>query len=65
MARIANDSDDAREFQRRECRFTLLAGNEQWLADHHDQILHATGTGGASEVAPALMSNPSRGAAAQ
>jgi hypothetical protein len=29
------------EFHKLEQSFTQLADNEQWVTDHHDQILHA------------------------
>lgn len=54
LARTANSSDDAREFQRRERSYTVLADNEQWLADHYDHTMHAADIGGANQVAPAL-----------
>ena len=41
LAKTANDQDDAREFERRERSFALLADNEQWLVDHYPQTLHA------------------------
>jgi len=41
LARTANNVDAAREFQRREHAFTVLADNEQWLADHHEQTVPA------------------------
>jgi hypothetical protein len=41
LAKTANRPDAAREFQRRERSFTALADNEQWLADHYSQIVHA------------------------
>jgi hypothetical protein len=41
LAKTADNPDDAREFQRRERSFTVLADNEQWLADHHDRTVHA------------------------
>ena len=55
LAKTANRQDDAREFERREPSFTLLADNSQWLADHYEQTVHAMGTGGANEVAPILI----------
>ncbi len=55
LARTANSSDDAREFQRRERSYSVLADNEQWLADHHDHTVHAIDIGGAKQVAPALL----------
>ncbi len=55
LAKAASNSDDAREFQRRERSFIVLADNEQWLADHQDQTVHATGAGGANEPLPILI----------
>lgn len=55
LAKTANRQDDAREFQRREKSLTMLADNEQWLADHYEQTVHAMVAGGANEVAPVLM----------
>ena len=39
LARTANSPDGAREFQRHERSYTVLADNEQWLADHQDQTV--------------------------
>jgi len=55
LAKMATSHDDAREFQRRETSFIVLADNEQWLADHYDQTVHAMDVDGANEIAPALM----------
>lgn len=51
LAKTANSPDDAREFQRHERSFTVLADNEQWLADHHDQTVHAIDAGIANDIA--------------
>jgi hypothetical protein len=59
LAKTANGPDEAREFQRHERNFTELADNEQWLADHHDQTVHAIDAGGANEVAPVLIGDTS------
>lgn len=53
LARTANSPDGALEFQRRERSYAVLADNEQWLADHHDQTVHAIDGGGANQAAPA------------
>ena len=45
LAKTANSPDDAREFQRREGSYTVLADNEQWLADHQDQTVNASRRG--------------------
>lgn len=37
LAKTANGPDYAREFHRRQRSPTMLADNEQWLADHYDQ----------------------------
>jgi hypothetical protein len=42
LASAANSSEEARELQRLERSFTILADNEQWLVRNHDQILHAS-----------------------
>jgi len=55
LAKTANSPDDAREFQRRERSFIVLADNEQWLADHHDQTVHTIDASGANEVTPVLI----------
>lgn len=39
LAKTAMTADEAREFKRREQSFSVLADNEQWLADHHDQTV--------------------------
>ena len=52
LAKTANGPGETREFQRRERSFTVLADNEQWLADHHDQTVRAAGAGAANEAAP-------------
>ena len=55
LAKTANRQDDAREFQRRETSLTMLADNEQWLADHYERTVHAAEADSANEVAPVLM----------
>jgi hypothetical protein len=57
LAKTANGPDEAREFQRHERNFTELADNEQWVADHRDQTVHATGADAVSEGAPVLIGN--------
>jgi hypothetical protein len=37
----STDATDKRDFQALEQRFTVLANNEQWLADNYDKTLHA------------------------
>jgi hypothetical protein len=51
LAKTTTGPDEAREFQRHERNFTELADNEQWLADHRDQTMHAIDAGGADEGA--------------
>jgi len=55
LAKTASGPGEAREYQRRERSFTALADNEQWLADHPDQTVHATGVGAANEAAPVTI----------
>jgi hypothetical protein len=64
LAKSAHDQDDAREFARRARSFVVLADNEQWLADHHAQTLHANGAIGVHGAALLPTGNDS-GAAAQ
>jgi len=52
LAKAANGPDEAREFRQHERSFTVLADNEQWLADHHDQTVHAGDVDGAGEATP-------------
>lgn len=59
LAKTANAPGEAREFRRRERSFIALADNEQWLADHHGQTVHATGAGGADEAALVLIGDAS------
>jgi hypothetical protein len=42
LARMANGSNEALEFQRLERNFTELADNAQWVTDNHGKIVHAT-----------------------
>jgi len=55
LAKAANDPEEAREFRQRERSFTVLADNEQWLADHHDQTVQPGETDGADEATPVLV----------
>ena len=59
LAKTANSPDEARAFQQREASFMVLADNEQWLADHQGQTVHAgdedlVDEGLAVDAAPAL-----------
>jgi hypothetical protein len=40
LAKTASSSDEKRDFQDRVRSFSVLADNEQWLADNHDRTLH-------------------------
>lgn len=62
LAKTANSPGEAREFQRRKRNFTELADNEQWLADHHEQTVHAIDAGGADEGAAVLIGDASSAA---
>lgn len=42
LAKTANSPAELREFQALERSFTVLADNEQWLADNHQQLVHTT-----------------------
>ena len=55
LAKTANSPDDAREFQRRERSYIVLADNEQWLVDHQAQTVHATDAGVTNEATPVLI----------
>ena len=39
LAKTTSSPAEAREFQALEKSFTVLADNEQWLADNHDKIV--------------------------
>ena len=43
LVKTANGPDERREFQALEHSFTVLADNEQWLADNHDKTVRSTG----------------------
>ena len=55
LAKTANSPDEARAFQQREASFIVLADNEQWLADHHGQTVHAGDENRAVEATPVLV----------
>jgi hypothetical protein len=40
LAQVANSPIEVREYQRLERSYTILADNEQWLADNHAKTLH-------------------------
>jgi hypothetical protein len=41
LGNSTNVPNEAREFQKLEQSFTVLADNEQWLADNHDKTVRA------------------------
>ena len=41
-ARAANIPEESRQFRKREQSWTLLANNEEWLADNFKKALHAS-----------------------
>jgi hypothetical protein len=43
LVKTANGPNERREFQALEQSFTVLADNEQWLADNHDKTVQSTG----------------------
>jgi hypothetical protein len=45
LAKTARNADEAREFQRLQRSYAMLADNEQWLADNRQQTLHPTAQG--------------------
>jgi hypothetical protein len=45
LAKTVGNADQAREFERRERSFTVLADNEQWRVDHHEQTVLPVETG--------------------
>ena len=52
LAKTVGNADQAREFERRERSFTVLADNEQWRADHREQTVQPMETGGGIDAAP-------------
>ena len=54
LAKTANSRDEARALQQREASFIVLADNEQWLADHQGQTVHAGDENGTVEATPVL-----------
>ena len=41
LTATATTSDEKREYQNLEQRFTTLADNEEWMVEHRDQTVHA------------------------
>jgi len=52
LAKAASGPNEARELQQHERSFTVLADNEQWLADHRDQTVHSGNEDGTGEATP-------------
>jgi hypothetical protein len=50
LAKTANTPNEVREFEKLEQSFTELADNQQWVADHHEQTLHAAEDGEAAKL---------------
>jgi len=42
MAKTTNIPEESRQFRKREQNFTVLANNEEWLADNFEKTLHAS-----------------------
>lgn len=42
LAKTATSHDERDEFQKLQRSFSVMADNEQWLADNHDQTVHRT-----------------------
>jgi len=42
LVKTANGPNERREFQKLEQSFTVLADNEQWLADNHNNTIRGT-----------------------
>jgi hypothetical protein len=50
-AKTANSPTEMQEYEELERSFTVLADNEQWLADNHDKTVHAKEHRGAETLA--------------
>lgn len=50
-AKTANSPNETHEYEELERSFTVLADNEQWLADNHDKTVHAKEHRGAATLA--------------
>lgn len=55
LAKTANSPGEVRAFQQREASFIVLADNEQWLADHHGQTVHARDANAIVGATPVLV----------
>ena len=54
LAKTASNPAEALEYQALERSFTMLADNEQWLADNHGKIVHSSpNNGSANDDIPA------------
>ena len=60
LAKTAISQDGVHEFRRREESFIMLADNEQWLADHYHQTVHA-GTASGADMATPLIAETALG----
>jgi hypothetical protein len=52
LIETSSTSDEKREYQQLQRKFAELADNEQWLADNHEQTLHAADQEQATVTAP-------------
>jgi rubrerythrin len=50
LAKSAGSNDERDEFQNLQRSFSVMADNEQWLADNHDQTVHTAGASESREV---------------
>jgi rubrerythrin len=50
LAKSAGSRDEREEFQTLQRSFTVMADNEQWLADNHDQTVHTASDSKPREV---------------
>jgi hypothetical protein len=48
LAKTARNPAEVLEFQALERSFTVLADNEQWLADNHDKTIHSSSENGSA-----------------
>jgi hypothetical protein len=61
LVEIASGPNEAQEFQRLERSFTELADNAQWVSEHSDKVVHATG----HAAAPLTPDPPAQGISQQ
>ena len=62
LAKTAASGDERDEFQKLQRSFSVMADNEQWLADNHDQTVHPIA--GKSTLSEELSEELSEGLAA-